>query len=107
MSGTVVSRVSDTVVFDQSVRGSNETQLAFQNSVTPGDQSTMYTSFQEFVRTITDVAASERAKLLNQMTRSKIAAGDVWKFIANGLRTEDISSTFSTRHHSRTAYILH
>lgn len=90
ISGTIVSRISETIVFDDGVCGRDGTQLAFHFSATPFDQSTMPNVFRDFVRAITDVAAAEWAKLPNQWTRSKIARGDVWKIMANGRHIEHV-----------------
>jgi hypothetical protein len=90
LSGTIVGTVAETMVIDESMGtpgrvGSQSPKglVVLSKFEVPNN-----IAFIEKLRVLTDFASAEWAKLPNQKTRAKIAAGDVWKIVANGRHIE-------------------
>jgi hypothetical protein len=90
LAGTIMGTIAETLVIEDGVRksgrvGSHPTEglVIHSRFKIPNN-----IAFIEKLRVLKDLASAELAKLVNQKTRAKITAGNVWKIVANDRHIE-------------------
>jgi hypothetical protein len=88
LSGTIVGTILQTMVIDNGARKSGKIERMAGSSILSKFEVPDNIAFIEKLRVLTDFASVGWAKLPNQKTGAKAAAGDGWKIVANGRHME-------------------